>query len=98
MQTYINVYERDRIESAVSLDGIREDSFNYELRYKNYEGWFEGHYAVIDWETQGGDESMLPKFYDEVVRYLKFMNFTGMCDIHIYDRYNTFNVVKQLYI
>lgn len=98
MQTYINVYERDNAKNAGKLDGIREDAFNYELRYKYYEGWYEGNYALIDWETQAGDETMLAEFFAEVTRYLKYLNFSGDCEIHIYDRDDTFDIHKYFKI
>ena len=97
MQTYINVYERNCAEEN-RLDGIRENTFNYELRYKNYEGWYEGNYALINWESQEGDESLLPEFFAEVTRCLKHLKFTGDCEIHIYDRYDTFDIYKCLKI
>ena len=85
----IKVYERNS-DGCGNIDGINEIAFDYELRYKSVTGEINENFANIVWESQGGDTSMLPQFYDEVRRYLTAIGFSGKCDVSISERYGTF--------
>lgn len=91
--TNINIYPRNT-STENCLNGIRENAFNRDLRFKYVTATIENDFAQIEWESQSGDESMLPEFYAEVKRCLKYLNFTGTCEIHVYDRNDSFDVFE----
>lgn len=65
---------------------ICEENFDYDLRFKEYDVYFDNNEtAVINWVTQG-DCSDHDDFDEELKRYFEHIGFNGIVFVTLQDR------------